>query len=117
MKKIAPLTYEVGSGEGLFLSITCQGTAYLAFGSVNGNALNFVSGNPVEVTPNMLSSADKIDRIHLHLVYQQGATKQARYDVEVLDDNRVSIDTIPSPIDTSITLPYRDDIDLVVLVR
>src|SRR5918911_3276156 len=112
MKKTAPLTYEVGPAEGLFLTITCQGTAFLAFGSVNSNALNFVSGNALRITPNMLSSSDKIDRVHLHLVYQPTAAPQAGYDVEVLDDNQQSIDTVSSTIDPKIKLPYRDDIDI-----
>ncbi len=117
MKFIAPAAYQVGVNESFDIQIDCVGTAYLAFGDVNKFVLPFSQSQPkVTVTPAVLAGPHSINHISIHVIYQQGATPQAAYTIRVFDDTGAQIDQMGSKIDTSITLPYRDDFDLRVEV-
>lgn len=115
---IAPRAYAVDQAESFSIVIECVGTAYGAFGDVNGFNLPFTDASPsVDVTPALLKGPHSINHVFLHVVYQEGATKDAAYMIRVIDQDGNVRDTMGSKLDSAEKLPYRDDFDLRVEVE
>jgi len=117
MQRIAPGSYQISEGEGFSVTIGCTGTAYLAFGSINGNDLQFAEDVPLPIVPNMFDSAPSANRLHLHVVYSEESTNTASYTVTVHDGNGNPVDRLVSRLVAGLDLPLVIDIDLRIRVR
>jgi len=118
MNVIAPRAYAVDQSESFSIVIECAGTAYAAFGDVNGFNLPFAEGSPsADVTPALLKGPHSINHVFLHAVYQAGATEEAAYVIRVVDRDGNVRDSMGSKLDPDEELPYRDDFDLRVEVE
>lgn len=118
MLVVAPRSYVVAVDEKFRILIECVGTAYAAFGDVNGFDLGFSQDTPsAEITPALLKGPHSVNRVFLHAVYQEGATPQAAYRILVFDQDGNEKDRLGSKIDMSETLPYTDDFSLRVQVE